>query len=59
MYVFMYYIMLNKNTLGVRKYEARYKAKQEQHCKWVHYANKIFGINWGQEIIYQWYKKVD
>ena len=41
--------MLNKNTLGVKKYEAK-----KQHCKWVTtYATKSFDINQGQEIIYQ------
>ena len=40
----------NKNTLGVKKCEA----KKKQHCKWVvTYATKSFDINRGQEIIYQ------
>ena len=42
--------MLNKNTLGVKKCEA----KKKQHCKWVAtYATKSFDINQGQEIMYQ------
>ena len=35
-------MMLNKNTLGVKKC----KAKKKQHCKWVAiYATKSFDIN--------------
>ena len=42
--------MLNKNTLGVKKCEA----KKKQHCKWVAtYVTKSFDIKRGQEIIYQ------
>ena len=41
--------MLNKNTLGIKKCEA----KKKQECEMGTYATKSFDINRGQEIIYQ------
>lgn len=38
--------MLNKNTMGVKKFEANKK----QYCKW---CNQSFDNNWGQEVIHQ------